>query len=54
MTENVETRVGYVTLTILRDVLRECVEEKTIEGKYNGDLNLYYNYLTLCHILSHE
>ncbi len=35
--ENVETRVGYKTVSILRDMLSEYIEAYTINGKYYGD-----------------
>ena len=44
MTENIETRVGYKSLSIIRDALYEYIIAHTIDGKYKGDSHYLYCY----------
>ncbi|MEK6932507.1 MAG: hypothetical protein AABW56_01790 [Nanoarchaeota archaeon] len=44
MEENIETRVGYKTISILRDILSEYIGAHTIDGEYKGDSHYLYCY----------
>ena len=41
MNKNLETRVGYVALSMIRDELREYIAAYTENGLYRGDLHYY-------------
>jgi len=36
---NLETRVGYKTLNIINDALRDYIAAHTIDGRYEGRLD---------------
>ena len=39
MISNLETRVGYKTLSIMRDMIIDYISAYTINGKYKGELH---------------
>ena len=39
MTEKLDERVGYMTISVLMSILTEYVKSKIVNGKYTGDLN---------------
>ena len=39
MTEEMDSRVGFMTVEILRDFLLDYIKAYTVDGKYAGDLD---------------
>jgi len=47
MTEKLDERVGYMTISVLMSILTEHVKSKIVNGKYTGDLNYLIFYKSL-------
>ena len=47
MNENIETRVGRTSLSVLRDLFLGYIKVYTVSGVYKGDLDILEKYNSL-------